>query len=53
MASTYRMSSVDGLVSSNLRLQRPAYSRAMPKLRQIDLAWPMWRKPFGSGGKRV
>src|SRR5438094_10509333 len=25
----------------------------MPKLRQIDLAWPMWRYPFGSGGKRV
>jgi hypothetical protein len=20
---------------------------------QIDLAWPMCRKPFGSGGKRV
>src|SRR5437016_4011092 len=25
----------------------------MPKFRQIDLAWPMWRYPFGSGGKRV
>src|SRR5678815_2281260 len=25
----------------------------MPKLRQMDLAWPMWRYPFGSGGKRV
>ncbi len=31
----------------------PLLSAAMPKLRQIDLAWPMWRYPFGSGGKRV
>src|SRR5438046_7745374 len=53
MASTYLMSAVDGLVSSNLRLQRPPNSRAMPKLRQIDLTWPMWGKPFGSGGNRV
>ena len=27
--------------------------RAMPKFRQIDFAWPMCRKPFGSGGNRV
>src|SRR6266487_1719446 len=25
----------------------------MPKLRQIDLAWPICRCPFGSGGNRV
>ena len=25
----------------------------MPKLRAIDLAWPMWRWPLGSGGNRV
>ena len=25
----------------------------MPKFRQIDFAWPMCGKPFGSGGKRV
>ena len=25
----------------------------MPKLRQTDLACPIWRYPFGSGGKRV
>src|SRR5579872_2666695 len=25
----------------------------MPKLRAIDLAWPICRYPFGSGGKRV
>src|SRR5665647_1384423 len=25
----------------------------MPKLRQMDLAWPIWRNPLGSGGKRV
>ena len=31
----------------------PRNSVATPKLRQIDLAWPMCRYPFGSGGKRV
>src|SRR5688572_16113482 len=25
----------------------------MPKLSEMDLAWPTWRKPLGSGGKRV
>ena len=32
-----------GFVSSNRRWQRPPNSWAMPKLRQIDFAWPMWR----------
>jgi hypothetical protein len=26
---------------------------AIPKLRQMDLACPIWRYPFGSGGNRV
>src|SRR5689334_6640400 len=47
------MSSVTGLVSSKRRLQVPPYLRAIPKFKQIDLACPMWRYPFGSGGKRV
>jgi hypothetical protein len=29
----------------------PGFSLAMPKFRQIDLAWPMWRYPFGSAWK--
>ncbi len=41
--ATYSSSSVVGLVSSKRRLQRPPYSAARPKLRQIDLAWPRWR----------
>ena len=32
-----------GFVSSNRRWQRPPSSGAMPKFRQIDFAWPMWR----------
>src|SRR6185295_9155590 len=51
--STYSCSSFSGLVSSKRRLQWPPYSRGRPKLRTIDLAWPKWRYPFGSGGKRV
>ena len=51
--STYSTSSLAGLVSSKRRLQLPPNSRATPKFRQIDLAWPMCRYPFGSGGKRV
>jgi len=43
MASMYSCSSLTGFVSSNRRLQRPPNSRAMPKFRQIDLAWPMCR----------
>src|SRR5437867_9335791 len=31
----------------------PSNSSAIPKLRQMDLAWPICRYPFGSGGKRV
>ena len=53
MASTYFMSSVNGFVSSKRRLHAPPNSCASPKFRQIDFAWPMCRKPFGSGGKRV
>ena len=41
--SMYSCSSLTGFVSSNRRLQCPPNSRAMPKLRQIDFAWPMWR----------
>ena len=41
--STYSTSSLTGLVSSKRRLQCDPYSSAIPKLRQIDLAWPMWR----------
>ena len=40
---TYSTSSLAGFVSSNLRLQTPPNSWAMPKLRQMDLACPMWR----------
>ncbi len=43
MASMYSCSSLVGFVSSKRRWQRPPNSRAMPKLRQIDLAWPMCR----------
>jgi hypothetical protein len=43
IASTYSCSSLAGLVSSKRRWQRPPNSRAMPKFRQIDLAWPMCR----------
>src|SRR5690349_17316234 len=49
----YSCSSLTGLVSSNRRLQWPPNSRAMPKFKQIDFAWPMCRYPLGSGGKRV
>ena len=41
--STYSCSSLVGLVSSKRRLHVPPYSSARPKLRQIDLAWPMCR----------
>src|SRR5262249_30866712 len=53
MDSTYSTLSLVGLVSSKRRWQRPPNSSARPKFRQIDLAWPMWRYPLGSGGKRV
>src|SRR3970282_2273802 len=53
MASMNACSSLVGLVSSRRRWQRPLNSLATPKLRQIDLAWPMCRYPLGSGGKRV
>src|SRR5919197_1017330 len=51
--SMYSCSSLIGFVSSKRRWQRPPNSRATPKLSAIDLGWPMWRYPFGSGGKRV
>src|SRR5271165_5502296 len=51
--STYSCSSFSGLVSSKRRLVLPPNSAARPKLMQMDLAWPMWRYPLGSGGKRV
>ena len=53
MASMYACSSFSGFVSSNRRWQRPPNSLAMPKLSEIDFAWPMWRWPLGSGGNRV
>src|SRR6266567_6012653 len=53
MESTYSCSSFSGLVSSKRRLVLPPNSAARPKFRQIDLAWPRCRYPFGSGGKRV
>src|ERR1017187_2216613 len=53
MESTYSCSSLSGLVSSKRRLVLPPNSAASPKLRQMDLAWPMCRYPLGSGGKRV
>src|ERR1035437_880864 len=53
MESTYSCSSFSGLVSSKRRLVLPPNSAASPKLRQMDLAWPMCRYPLGSGGKRV
>ena len=37
------LSSLVGLVSSKRRLHLPPYFWARPKLRQIDLAWPMCR----------
>ena len=43
MESTYSTSSLVGLVSSMRRLQTPPNSRAMPKFRQMLLAWPMCR----------
>src|SRR5580692_10014199 len=51
--STYSVSSFEGLVSSKRRLHLPPKSRARPKFKAIDLAWPTCRYPFGSGGKRV
>src|SRR6185295_7412211 len=51
--STYSCSSFVGFVSSNRRLNLPAYSCARPKFRQMLLACPMCRYPFGSGGNRV
>src|SRR5215204_1373107 len=53
MESMYSCSSLIGFVSSKRRWQRPPNSCAIPKLSAIDLGWPMWRYPFGSGGKRV
>ena len=41
IASVYSCSSLAGLVSSKRRWQRPPNSWAMPKFRQIALAWPM------------
>src|SRR5213076_2995052 len=51
--STYSVSSFCGFVSSKRRLVCPANSSARQKSRQIALACPMCRYPFGSGGKRV
>src|SRR2546430_3360221 len=51
--STYSVSSFCGFVSSKRRLVCPPNSSARPKSRQIALACPMCRYPFGSGGKRV
>ena len=51
--STYSVSSFDGFVSSKRKLVLPPNSSASPKSRQIALACPMCRYPFGSGGKRV
>src|SRR5438034_2136047 len=51
--SMYSCSSLIGLVSSKRRWQRPPNSCAIRKLSAIDFGWPMWRYPFGSGGKRV
>ena len=42
-----------GFVSSKRKLQVPLYFFAIPKLRNIDFAWPICKYPFGSGGKRV
>src|SRR5262245_44219975 len=53
MALTYSVSSLLGFVSSKRRLHLPPNSAASPKSRQIALAWPMCKYPFGSGGKRV
>src|SRR5258707_249774 len=53
MESTYSVSSLEGLVSSKRKLHLPPNSAASPKFRLMDLAWPMCRYPFGSGGKRV
>src|SRR5580692_12911478 len=53
MESTYSVSSFSGLVSSKRRLVCPPNSLARPKSRQIALACPMCKYPFGSGGKRV
>ena len=53
ISSTYSCDSLTGLVSSKRRLQRPPNSWATPKSMQIALAWPMCRRPFGSGGNRV
>src|SRR5215213_2230992 len=51
--SMYSCSSLIGFVSSKRRWQRPPNSWAIPKLSAIAVGWPMWRYPFGSGGKRV
>ena len=48
--STYSSSSLVGLVSSNLRWHVPPVSSAIPKLRHSDLACPICKWPFGSGG---
>src|ERR1051325_8098974 len=54
MDCTYSTFSLVGFVSSKRKWQiPPGCSSAMPKFKQIDLAWPMCRYPFGSGGKRV
>src|SRR5712664_1710325 len=53
MESTYSVSSLDGFVSSNRKLHFPPNSSANPKFKWMDLAWPICRYPFGSGGKRV
>src|SRR6185503_2903622 len=53
MESAYLDSSLEGFVSSKRRLHLPPNSAANPKSRKIALACPIWRYPFGSGGKRV
>ena len=55
----YSSSSAAGLVSSYRKTVRrcsfgtPSFSNASEKFMFMLLAWPMWRKPLGSGGKRV
>src|SRR5688572_29475084 len=53
MLSTYSVSSVTGLVSSNRRFVYPPYFFDNPKFRQMLLACPICRYPLGSGGNLV
>ena len=41
-------------MSSKRRLHLlPSFSAAIPKFRHIDVAWPICKNPFGSGGNLV